>query len=247
MKVIRSLKNFLQGFIMVNILWYIAAVVINMRVVPKPSEVYLSFDKLYSSDMGLHVLWSLYRVCGGIGISLLIGVPLGMLMAYSRGWNRVLSPLVYFTYPVPKTALLPILMLLFGLGDVSKIILIVLIVVFQVIVSVRDSVLNISTEVYNPIKSLGASKLQILKHITLPAILPELITNIRLSIGTALSILFFTEAYGTSYGVGYYIMDAWTSIDYIGMYLGIIIMSLLGFVVFILIDIIEEKICRWRG
>jgi NitT/TauT family transport system permease protein len=247
MKVTQTLKNFLQGFIMLNILWYIAAVVINKRVFPKPTEIYLSFEELINLDMGLHVLWSLYRVCGGIGISLLIGVPLGMLMAYSRRWNKVLSPLVYFTYPVPKTALLPVLMLLFGLGDTSKILLIVLIVVFQVIVSVRDSVLNISQDVYSPIRSLGASKPQIFKNITLPAILPELITNIRISIGTALSILFFSEAYGTSYGVGYYIMDAWTRIDYIGMYAGIIIMSLLGFAMFILIDVIEEKLCKWRG
>lgn len=217
-----------------------------MRVVPKPVEVYLSFDKLWGVEILLHIFWSLYRVGGGLATSLLIGVPLGLLMAYSGLWNRILSPLLYFTYPIPKTALLPIVMLLFGLGDASKIILIVLIVVFQVIVSVRDSVLNIDAEVYNPLKSLGASPFQIFKHITMPAILPELITNIRIAIGTALSILFFTEAYGTSYGIGYYIMDAWTRIDYVAMYAGIIHMSLLGFTLFILIDVIEERLCRWE-
>jgi NitT/TauT family transport system permease protein len=246
MKAIERLKSFLQGFIMFNILWYIAALVINMRVVPKPTDIYLNLDKFYGSQMGIHVLASLYRVSGGLALSLIIGIPIGIIMAYSRLWNKILSPLVYFTYPVPKTALLPVVMLLCGLGDASKIILIVLIVVFQVIVSVRDSVLNIAPEVYNPIKSLGASKLQIFNYITLPAILPELITNIRLAIGTALSILFFTEAYGTQYGVGYYIMDAWTRIDYIDMYAGIIIMSLLGFTLFILIDMIEGKLCRWN-
>jgi NitT/TauT family transport system permease protein len=183
----------------------------------------------------------------GVGLSLISGVFIGLLMAYSKNWNKVLNPLVYFTYPVPKTALLPVAMLLFGLGDSSKVILIVLILVFQVIIAVRDAVLNISQETYNPIRSLGASKLQIFKYITLPSILPAMLTNLRLSIGTALSILFFAEGYGTQLGIGYYILDAWTRIDYLGMYAGIIAISLFGFVLFVLIDILEEAVCQWKA
>jgi NitT/TauT family transport system permease protein len=67
------------------------------------------------------------------------------------------------------------------------------------------------------------------------------------SIGTALSILFFTEGYGTQYGIGYFILDAWNRIDYLDMYGGILIISLLGFVLFILIDILEEKVCKWKA
>lgn len=168
-------------------------------------------------------------------------------MAYSKTWNKILNPLVYFTYPIPKTALLPIVMLLYGLGDKSKIIIIVLILVFQIIVAVRDAALNIPYETYNPIRSLGASKLQIFSHITLPAILPELLTTLRLSIGTALSILFFAEGYGTKYGIGYYILDAWSRISYLEMYTGIIILGLLGFVLFMLIDILEESLFKWKS
>jgi NitT/TauT family transport system permease protein len=168
-------------------------------------------------------------------------------MAYSKTWNRILNPLVYFTYPVPKTALLPVVMLLFGLGDSSKIIMIFLIVVFVVIVAVRDAVLNIEPQIYYPIKSLGASKWQIFKWITFPAILPELLTNMRVSIGTSLSILFFTEGYGTHYGIGYFILDAWTRIDYMGMYAGIVAISLFGFVLFVLTDMLEEAACKWKA
>ncbi len=246
MKSLKRLYGFLQGFIMLNLLWYLLAVIVNMRVLPKPTEVYFNLDRLYGMELCMHILASLYRVAAGLGISLAVGIPLGMLMAYSKLWNRILNPLVYFTYPVPKTALLPIVMLLFGLGDTSKILLIVFIIVFQVIVSSRDAIINISPEIYNPIRSLGASKRQILMYITLPAVLPELLTNLRLGIGTALSILFFTEAYGTHYGLGYYIMDAWTRIDYPSMYAGIILISLLGFTLFILVDLLEEALCKWR-
>lgn len=247
MKARKKIKMFVQGFIVFNILWYFFAIVIDMRVLPKPTDIYLNMNTLYGEKLYLHVLVSLYRVASGLGISLILGVSIGLLMAYSNICNKLLNPLVYFTYPIPKTALLPVVMLLFGLGDTSKIIILVLILVFQIIIAVRDAVLNIPSETYNPIKSLGASKLQIFTHITVPAILPELLTTLRLSIGTALSILFFTEGYGTQYGIGYYILDAWTRIDYIGMYAGIVILSLLGFALFILTDILEETVCKWKA
>lgn len=138
-------------------------------------------------------------------------------------------------------------MLLFGLGDISKVVLILLILVFQVIVAVRDAVLNISPEIYHPMQSLGASRRQVFVHITLPAILPELLTSLRLSVGTALSVLFFAEGYGTRYGIGYYILDAWMRIDYIGMYAGILAIGLLGFVLFMGIDMGEEFLCSWKA
>jgi NitT/TauT family transport system permease protein len=247
MKAKKKIKLFLQGFIMVNVLWYVLAVIVNLHVLPTPIEVYLNLGNLYDTRLHIHILASFYRVVSGLAISLILGVSIGLLMAYSKTWNRILNPLVYFTYPVPKTALLPVVMLLFGLGDTSKVILIVLIVVFQVIIAVRDAALNIPPETYNPIRSLGASKLQIFRYITFPAIMPELLTNLRLSIGTALSILFFAEGYGTQLGIGYYILDAWTRIDYMGMYAGIVAISLFGFVLFVLTDMLEEAACKWKA
>lgn len=247
MKTMKKLKLFIEGFVIFNVLWYIIALVSNINVLPKPTDIYANVGNLYGDKLYVHVLTSVYRVFSGLSISLVLGISLGLIMAYSKTWNKLLNPLVYFTYPIPKTALLPVVMLIFGLGDKSKIIIIVLILVFQVIVAVRDSVLNIPQETYNPLRSLGASKLQVFIHITLPAILPELLTNLRLSIGTALSILFFAEGYGTKYGIGYYILDAWTRIDYIGMYAGIVVLSLLGFALFVLIDILEETVCKWKS
>lgn len=247
MKIRKKLLVFIQGFITFNLLWYLFSLKVNMKILPRPTEVYLNMFKLSNQELYKHVLVSLYRVSSGIIVSLIIGSLIGLLMAYSKTWNKILNPLVYFTYPIPKTALLPIVMLLYGLGDKSKIIIIVLILVFQIIVAVRDAALNIPYETYNPIRSLGASKLQIFSHITLPAILPELLTTLRLSIGTALSILFFAEGYGTKYGIGYYILDAWSRISYLEMYTGIIILGLLGFVLFMLIDILEESLFKWKS
>lgn len=246
MRELKKIGSIIKGFIILNVLWYIFSIVINSRVIPKPHVIYMYLPTLFKGDFYMHIVASLYRVLVGIVIAFVIGITIGLLMGYSKKINKILNPLIYFTYPIPKTALLPVVMTIYGLGDGSKITLIVLIVVFQIIISVRDSVTNIISENYNPLISLGASKLQLFTNVTMPAILPEILTNIRLSIGTAFSILFFVEAYGTNKGVGYFIQDAWSRINYIEMYSGILILSFLGLILFILIDFIEDIVCRWK-
>ena len=245
-KLLKQLGLFFEGFLLINILWYIGYLTVHTTVIPNPITVYQRFGSVLADDILIHILYSLERIGLGLGLSLLIGIPLGILMAYSKLANRLLYPLVYFSYPIPKTALLPIAMLLLGMRDGSKIAIIFLIIVFQVIVAVRDSVHNIDSSMYLVTVSAGASKRQIIWHITLPAILPELLTSLRISLGTAVSVLFFVEGYGTRHGMGYYIVDAWSRIDYIGMYSGIIVISIVGFVLFAAVDLLSVKLCPWR-
>jgi NitT/TauT family transport system permease protein len=122
-----------------------------------------------------------------------------------------------------------------------------LVIVFQVIVSVRDSVHNIDPRMYQIMRSTGANERQIIWHVTLPAILPQLLTSVRVSLGAAVSILFFIEGYGTKYGMGYYILDAWSRINYIEMYIGIIVISIVGFALFVSIDLLSNKLCKWNN
>ncbi|HHY81394.1 MAG TPA: ABC transporter permease [Clostridiales bacterium] len=244
-KILNKCRVFLQGFLLLNLVWLIASLLLNINVIPSPFAVYKDLGSLFTNKIIIHILYSLRRIALGLVLSLAVGIPTGIIMAYSEKANRILYPLIYFSYPIPKTALLPIAMLLWGMRDGSKIAIIFLIIVFQVIVSVRDSVLNINASMYQVVTSAGASKSQIIRHVTLPAILPELLTSIRVSLGTAVSILFFVEAYGTKYGMGYYIIDAWSRINYIDMYAGILVISVIGFALFVLVDYAAEKICKW--
>lgn len=246
MKRLNKLWTFSKGFILLNILWYIFSLMMNSRILPNPIKIYANLPNLLKDDFYLHINASLYRVGIGLLISFVIGISIGLIMGYSDKMNKLLNPLIYLTYPIPKMALLPIVMTLFGLGDGSKITMIVLITVFQIVVLVRDSVINISKESYNMLVSLGANRLELFYHVTLPSILPDILTNIRLSIGTSFSILFFSEGYGTSVGVGYFIQDAWSRINYIDLYSGILILSILGLVLFLFIDGIENIVCRWN-
>lgn len=236
----------LYSFVLVIIVWQAVAMLLKMPIIPTPVAVFKDILQIFQSRMEIHLLYSLGRIIAGIVISILLGVSLGLLMGYFAKADKILSPLVYFTYPVPKIALLPIVMLLFGLGEASKLIMIVLIIVFQIIITARDAVKNIPQEIFRSLQSLGAGRRQIFSEIIIPASLPEVITATRLALGTAVSILFFTETFGTEYGMGYFIMDAWMRVNYLDMYAGIVMLSILGFCLFSALDVAEKYFCSWR-
>jgi NitT/TauT family transport system permease protein len=237
---------YLTGFVITILLWYVASMLLKTPIIPSPIIVFINLFKIFNSAILIHLMYSLWRIAAGVLISILIGIPLGLCMGYFKTADRILSPIIYFTYPVPKIALLPVVMLLLGLGDASKILMLVIIIIFQIIVSSRDAVKDIPRELYYSMISLGASRLKIFKEIVLPASAAGILTSIRISLGTAVSILFFTETFGTEYGMGYFIMDSWTRINYVDMYTGIVILSLMGFFLFVLIDILEKLICPWK-
>jgi len=236
----------LYSFVLVIIVWQAVAMLLKIPIIPTPTAVFTDILQIFQSRMEIHLLYSLGRIIAGIAISILLGVSLGLLMGYFAKADKILSPLIYFTYPVPKIALLPIVMLLFGLGEASKLIMIVLIIVFQIIITARDAVKNIPQEIFRSLQSLGAGRRQIFSEIIIPASLPEVITATRLALGTAVSILFFTETFGTEYGMGYFIMDAWMRVNYLDMYAGIVMLSILGFCLFSALDVAEKYLCSWR-
>jgi len=231
---------------LVIIIWQALAWLLKISIIPPPLSVLINLIDIFAAKMGIHLLYSLGRIIAGISIAILIGVPTGLLMGYFDRVDKVLSPLVYFTYPIPKIALLPIIMLLFGLGEASKLIMIVLIIIFQIIITSRDAVKAIPQDMFRSLQSLGAGKCHMFTEIIIPATLADVLTATRLALGTAVSILFFTETFGTEFGMGYFIMDAWMRVNYLDMYGGIVILSLMGFILFTVIDIAEKRVSAWR-
>lgn len=234
------------AFLIILLMLQYFSLVAKVPFIPSPFRVLKTLGSIFKSKILMHSLYSLYRIFAGIFLSMAIGIPIGLLMGYFKRLDNMLSPFIYFIYPVPKIALLPIVMLIFGIGEASKIIMIMLIVLFQVIVGARDAALNIPKETYYSYRSLGASKGSIFKDIVLPASLPRLLTSIRVGLGTAISVLFFTETFGTKYGMGYFIMDSWMRVNYLEMYAGIVVLSIIGFFLFMVVDKLEEVVCRWR-
>lgn len=226
--------------------WWLAYWLLNKNLLPSPFEVFARIPSLFEKEMWRHIQVSGYRIFLGMIYAVGGGFLLGLLMGSFPRWRYFFDPLIYLTYPIPKMALLPIVMLLGGLGDASKIIMIVLIVLPQVTISVRDAIRQIPENYYDVYRALKASKFEQFRQITFPATLPGILSGARISLGTAISILFFTENYGTQYGMGYFIMDSWTRMDYQAMYGGILILSSFGLVLFLLLDLLSWWLCKWQ-
>lgn len=237
--------GYIYGMLSVLIGWQAAALLVDLPIIPAPALVLNNLLDIFTTKIAIHGFYSLWRIVAGVFMAIIIGIPLGLCMGYFSNWDKALSPVVYLTYPIPKIALLPVIMLLFGLGELSKVLMIFLIIVFQVIVAVRDGVKGIPKETYYPLYSLGAGVMDIFREILIPASLPKFLTSLRVAMATAISVLFFTETFGTQYGMGYFIMDAWMRVNYLEMYAGIVVLSIIGLILFGTIDYFEKKNCYW--
>lgn len=225
--------------------WWGLSILVALPMIPSPWDVSARLGDIFAKSIAVHAGFSLWRIAAGLALAVAAGFPLGMAMGYFPKADRYLAPLVYLAYPVPKIALLPIFMLLLGVGESSKIAMIFLIIVFQVVIAVRDGIRSIPEETYFPLYSLGASFLQVFREVLWPASLPKFITAVRVAMATAISVLFFTETFGTQYGMGYFIMDAWLRVNYLDMYAGIVALSFMGLFLFGVLDFVEFWACRW--
>ncbi len=232
----------------VFLLWYFLALYIDAKIVPNPFDVIRKIPSLLKDEETFsHIRFSIQRVIISISISVVLGTIIGTLMAFDKSIDTILSPIIYLTYPIPKLALLPIVIILFGLGESSKIIMIVLILIFQIITTIRGAVLNVPKSNYTYFKILGVNKIKTFFHVVAPIILKQLFVTLKIATGTAISVLFFTETYGTKNGgLGYFIMDSFSSVNYINMYGGILILSFIGFIIFLTLDILENIFTPWN-
>jgi NitT/TauT family transport system permease protein len=160
--------------------------------------------------------------------------------------DGLFSPLTYLLYPVPKIALLPVVILLFGIGNVAKVLLVCLVLFFQILVAVRDGARSVESGYLLAIRSLGARPFHVFRYVIWPALLPRLLTALRIGSGTALAVLFFAETFFTRYGLGFYIVDAWTRLAYTQMFAGIVAIGLTGLLLFACIDVLERRYCGWQ-
>ena len=234
------------GIAFVLLGWEVTALLLDTSALPTPQATIPVFAK-YAAAMLPDFLTSLYRLVAALAIGVALGAPLGLALGRSPKANALFAPVVYILYPLPKIVLLPILLVLLGLADAPKIVLIALTIFFQVVVVMRDAALAIPEATVVSVRSLGASRAQVWRHVILPATLPDLFTTLRVSSGIAIAILFFAESIAGSTGLGYFIMESWGMVNYPRMFAGIIALALLGVIVYLVFDILERRACAWRA
>jgi NitT/TauT family transport system permease protein len=231
------------------LLWQGLAMALNQPILPSPLRVATAlFEETRRGDLPLHFLASLWRVIASLVLSILLAAPAGLVLGQSPRLNRLFSPIIYLTYPIPKVVLVPVVLLFLGIGDLAKIVIIFLILFFQILVLVRDQAAGLRPELIQSVRSLGAGRRALLRFVYFPASLPAILTGVRQSIGTAVAVLYVAELFATQRGLGYYIyLTGSTPLDYPAMYAGIVAMSLLGALLYIFTDSLEKVLCPWLG
>ncbi len=226
-------------------IWYLLSLVLKSPVVPLPHTVFANFFREDMTMFLVHFRASFARILYALIAAIITGVPLGILFGRIRVLDQLTSPLIYLVYPVPKIVFLPIIIILLGLGNLSKVFIITLIVFFQILVTTKDVAKAIGEEEILSVKSMGGQPVHVLQHVVIPAVLPGVFTSLRIAIGTCVAVLFFAESFATEEGLGYLIVDAWSKFDYVLMYNGIILMGTLGLILYVVLDFVERRLCRW--
>ena len=229
------------------LVWQLAAWLLRQDILPGPVAVLGALgSELAAGDLPRHFLASLWRVVASTLLSIALAAPAGLLLGQSKRLDRFFAPLIYMLYPIPKVVFVPVLLLFFGIGDLSKILVIFLILFFQILVLVRDQAAALRPELILSVRSLGAGRRALFFFVYLPASLPAVLTALRQSIGTAVAVLYVAELFATRLGLGYYIyFQGSTLLNYPAMYAGIMLMSLLGLSLYFLVDWLEKRLCRW--
>lgn len=241
----RRLIGYLIALLVILLGWHLTALLLNSPALPTPLQTLPMLQK-FASQLAPDFLISFYRVLVAMAIGTVTAMPLGLAVGRSPRLDALLAPILYILYPIPKIVLLPVLLVLLGLADAPKIVLIAITIFFQVLITVRDAAKAVPLGAVLSVRSLGASRLDVFFHVVIPASLPELFTALRISSGTAVAILFFAEAIAGQTGLGYFIVDSWAMINYPRMFSGIILMALLGVVLYEAFDFAERRLTRWR-
>ncbi len=233
------------GIVMFFGLWQLSAFAIDRPILPSPVEVVPLFFQNFTGDLGLHFLASSGRVLAAVVLATLFAAPLGLALGQMPRLDRVISPLIAIIYPIPKIIFLPVIYVLMGISDFSKITLIAIIIFFQILVVVRDEASSLKKELILSVKSLGAGRRALFRYVYLPASLPAVLTALRVSVGTAVAVLFIAEQSLTNYGLGYYIViETYQVLMYPEMYTGIMGMGILGVLLYFGIYSIELKVSK---
>jgi NitT/TauT family transport system permease protein len=232
------------------LLWEVAvrAGVVDARFFPPPSRILVTLVALVESGVLWANTWaSLQRLFWG---SLIGGVPallLGVVMGIYRPIRAALEPLVAATYPVPKSAILPLILLIFGLGEASKIAMVAIGVFYPVLINAVAGVLQINRMYLDVGKNFGAGRWRVLSTIALPGALPLIMTGVKLGVGMGLILISIAEMIGAKSGLGYMIWNAWEILSVETMYVGLLVIAVLGYGFTLLLNELERWVIPWKA
>jgi taurine transport system permease protein len=236
------------------ILWVIAsrAQLVSPVFLPSPAAVWTKFVSVSQSgfvDATLlqHVLASLGRVAAALAFSALVGIPVGLAIGLNPLGRGIFEPLLEFLRPIPPLAYLPLVVIWFGIGEPSKVLVIALAMLAPITLSTVAGVRGVSQERINAARSLGASRQQVVRHVVLPSSLPSIFTGLRIALGAGWSTLVAAELVAATRGLGFMIQSAAQFLVTDVVVMGILVITAIAFASEIILRFAEQALVPWAG
>lgn len=201
---------------------------------------------IISGSLFENVFVSLKRSAAGFALALLVAIPLGLVIGWFKKFERFIDPLLKIFRQTSALALFPVFILVFGIGETSKIAIIFWGVQWPILISTIEGVKNVDPILIKSARSMGASQFTIFRKVILPSAFPSIITGIRLSATSAILVLIAAEMMGASSGLGYLLYDTQVKYQIPKMYAAIITMSLIGIIVNYTIVAFENRVTKWK-
>jgi NitT/TauT family transport system permease protein len=217
------------------------------KTLPELSGVAQAWFKLAASgELLAHGANSLYRTATGLGMAIVIGSLAGFFMAWSRPIQSVVQPIVRMFYPMPKSALIPVMALWLGFGDASKIVLIFLGCLLPITLGAFNGARSSEQVLLWSARSMGASRLRMLWDVMVPSALPELLSGIRIALAYSFILLVSSELVAAQKGFGYLIGLLGEGGVYDAMFAVVLTVAALGFVADRLFQAFSRRMLRWQ-
>jgi NitT/TauT family transport system permease protein len=213
---------------------------------PLTSVIVAWVDLIKSGELVANGASSLYRAAAGLGLSIVVGTVLGILMAWWRPVNALLSPIVEVFYPMPKSALIPVTVLWLGFGDGSKILLIFLGCMLPVTIGAFNGARSSDQALVWSARSMGANRTRMLLDVVLPSAMPELLNGIRTALALSFILLVSSELIVARQGFGYLIGFLGANGSYEPMFAVVLTVAFLGFAADRLYQMIVRRALLWR-
>jgi taurine transport system permease protein len=235
-------------------LWWIATerLWIKPLFLPPPEAIIRRFLEATQGDVGGttiagHFIWSMFRVFSAFGLAVVTAVPIGIAMGVSRYMRGVFDPPIEFYRPLPPLSYLPLVVIWFGIDEASKIILIYLACFAPLALSARAGVRSVSTEQIHAAYSMGATRRQVVRHVVVPAAMPEILTGMRIAIGFGWTTLVAAEMVAANAGLGQMVLNASNFLRTDIVVMGIIVIGVVAYAFDLLMRFIERAVVPWKG
>jgi ABC-type nitrate/sulfonate/bicarbonate transport system permease component len=237
-------------------LWELCARVniIDTRFFPAPTSIFgvawqmiQPSQQFPSGELWAHLSISLTRMAIGFLIGAVPGIMIGLAMGLFGPIRALIQPLIDATFPIPKIAIMPLYIMIFGIGEQAKYAIIATAVIYLVLINTVAGVRNIERIYLDVGKNFHASRLMMFTDIALPGALPMIVTGIKLAMGVALLILVSAEFVNAKSGIGYLIWTSWQVFQVEKMYVGLVVVAIIGFASAILLNRLERLLVPWKN